>query len=48
MRIEKGYLTALELEDISCCIAYAIDDFVDKLYGLEMTEFRIASVRDIE
>ena len=32
MRIEKGYLTALELEDISCCIAYTVDDFVDKLY----------------
>ena len=32
MRIEKGYLTTLELEDVSCCIAYTVDDFVDKLY----------------
>ena len=32
MRIEKGYLKALELDDINCCLAYSIDDFVDKLY----------------
>ena len=32
MRIEKGYLKALELDDINCCLAYTINDFVDKLY----------------
>ena len=46
MRIEKGYLTALELEDISCCIAYTVDDFVDKLYRFgNDKEFWIALVQ---